>query len=401
MQQEFDIVIVGGGLVGASLAVALAQSPYRVALVEAVPLAPASVAAGQSTYDERPTALTLGSQLSFLRMGVWARMADHAEAIRHVHVSEAGYWGATHLNAHDCGREALGYVVENRLIGAALIERVQTLPNLTLLMPARFVSLVQDADHATLVIEQEGQSATLRTRLVIGADGANSRVRAALGIAHDSTDYAQTAIIANVTPERDPQGVAYERFTPQGPIALLPMQGGRCKLVWTHPTALVESRLRQDDARFLGDLQQAFGDRLGRFRKVGSRIAHPLIRVLSREAVRGRCLLLGNAAHNLHPVAAQGFNLSLRDVTVLNELLAEAAVHQGDPGDPSLLARYVALRAADQARVIRFSHGLVRLFELRLPGLAFARSLGMWLLNLITPLRRAFTLRQMGLLPGQ
>lgn len=401
MTPQFDIVIVGGGLVGASLAVSLAQSPYRVALVEAVPFTAEPVTNDESTYDERPTALTLGSQLSFSRMGVWDAMAEAAEPIRVVSVSEAGSFGRTRLSAESCGRDALGYVVENRRIGLSLMARVQTLPNLTLFMPARFVSLSQDAAQANLTIEQDGQKFQLSARLVIGADGANSRVRDALGIAHDRIDYAQTAIIANVSPARDPTGVAFERFTSQGPIALLPMKAGRCKLVWTHPTDEASARMQQGDATFLADLQRAFGDSLGRFEKVGRRMAHPLSRVLARESVRGRCLLMGNAAHNLHPVAAQGFNLSLRDVTVLSELLAEAATQSKDPGAAALLSRYVALRQPDQARVIRFSHGLVRVFELRIPGLALCRSIGMWLLDRCTPLKRAFTMRQMGLLPGQ
>ncbi len=390
---DFDVVIVGGGLVGASLCVALAEQPLKVALIEAIPF----TARDQPSYDDRPTALALGSQRVFARWGLWDALAAAATPIRRVHVSETGRFGVTRLQAEEYDVPALGYVVENRRIGEALAARLQAISNLQLFLPARFHALHQAANQVRLEIEYGGSRKGLTARLLIGADGANSRVREALGIAAETRDYAQTAVIANVTPERPHQGVAYERFTPNGPIALLPMTEGRCKLVWTHPSAAAAARMQQTDGRFRADLQEAFGHRLGRFLKTGARVAYPLQRVLSREQARGRCLLIGNAAHSLHPVAAQGFNLSLRDVVTLAVTLAEA-LHAGtDPGSAELLQRYLKQRRGDQTQVSRFTDSLVRFFSSDLPGLGTTRSLGLLGLDLAPPLKRAFALRNMGL----
>lgn len=389
---------MGGGLVGASLGIALAQLPLKIALIEAIPF----TSREQPSYDDRPTALALGSQRVFEQWGLWEALGRAATPIRSVHVSEAGRFGVTRLKAEECGVPALGYVVENRRIGEALAAGLQSASNLQTFLPARFVGLRQQARQVEVEIEHGGANKTLTTRLLVGADGANSRVREALGIRADVRDYAQTAVIANVTAERDHKGVAYERFTPNGPIALLPMTPlagePRCKLVWTHPTTEVAARLKQDDKLFLGHLQQAFGHRLGRFVKVGARASYPLQRVLSQGQTRGRCLLIGNAVHNLHPVAAQGFNLSLRDVVALMELVAQATEQQADIGSAELLARYCELRGEDQSRVSGFTDSLVRFFSSDVPGLGAARSLGLLGLDLAPSLKRAFALRNMGLI---
>ncbi|MGH8529088.1 MAG: 2-octaprenyl-6-methoxyphenyl hydroxylase [Nevskiales bacterium] len=391
------MVIVGGGLVGASLGIALAKLSLRIALIEAIPF----TAREQPSYDDRPTALALGSQRIFEGWGLWQDLGSSAAPIRRVHVSEVGRFGVTRLHAEEYGVPALGYVVENRRIGETLAAGLGAASNIETFLPARFLGLRQAAKRVEVDIEHEGASKTLTARLLVGADGANSRVREALGIRAETRDYAQTAVIANVTPERDHRGVAYERFTPSGPIALLPMtpvdREPRCKLVWTHPSTDAAARLKQSETAFLRDLQQAFGHRLGRFRKVGTRASYPLQRVLSQEQTQGRCLLIGNAAHSLHPVAAQGFNLSLRDVVTLTELLAEAIQQQKDIGSAELLTRYCSLRSKDQARVSGFTDSLVRFFSSDLPGLGSARSLGLLGMDLAPALKRAFALRNMGL----
>lgn len=397
---HYDVLIVGGGLVGASLAVALRELPLKIGLVEAYAFADTR----QPSYDDRPTALALGSQRVLAHWGLWPALQPHAAAIRQVHVSQAGYFGVTRINASDysdANDAVLGQVVENRRIGQALAAALQTQANLSLHMPASFKALQQDDAQVQVTIATDAGEQKLSTRLLIGADGADSRVRQAVGINARQHDYQQRAIIANVSPARDVPATAYERFTSFGPLALLPMTPGpdgepRRKLVWTHPADLAAARMQCSDAVFLQDLQVAFGQRLGQFIKLGERVSFALQQTLAERAVSGRVLLLGNAAHSLHPVAAQGFNLSLRDVVSLAELLEQAA----DPGAEQTLQAYLQARLPDQQKVAGFTDRIVRLFETRLPGAGHARAVGLLGLDLLPGVKRDLALRNMGLGPG-
>jgi 2-octaprenyl-6-methoxyphenol hydroxylase len=388
----FDVLIVGGGMVGASLACALSELPLDIGLVESIPYG----AAGQPSYDDRSTALALGTRRIYEALGLWPVIAPSAEPICSIHVSEQGRFGTTRMDAREQGAEALGYVVENRVLGHVLGERLRALPRLRVICPARFEALAVTADAVSVRVRVGDVEQALTTRLLIGADGAQSPVRTALGIAAEVRDYGQTAIVSNVTPERDHGGIAYERFTPEGPIALLPMSQRRCALVWTQPTHRVQAVMALTDKDFLAALNRAFGHRLGEFERVGRRRnAYPLQRVLSARQHGSRALLIGNAAHSLHPVAGQGFNLSLRDVAVLAEVLADVGTQ--DCGSETVIQRYLQGRAADQLHVTRFTDGLVRLFSNRIPGLATFRHLGIVGLDLLPPLKARFTLRSMGL----
>jgi 2-octaprenyl-6-methoxyphenol hydroxylase len=384
-------LIVGGGMVGASLACALAELPLSVGLVESIPFG----AAGQPSYDDRTTALALGTRRIYEALGLWDRLAPSAEPIRQIHVSEQGRFGTSRMDASEQGADALGYVVENRVLGEVLSERMSGLPRLHMLCPAQFMSLQTQAEQVSVRVRAGAAEQTLNASLVVGADGASSRVREALGIGIERRDYAQTAIVTNVTPERDHAGMAYERFTPTGPIALLPMSQQRCALVWTQPQSSAESVLQLADADFLSALNQAFGHRLGEFLRVGKRASYPLQRVLSERLHAPRVLLIGNAAHSLHPVAGQGFNLGLRDVAVLAEVLADSDCR--DCGSDAVIQAYIEGRQFDQAHVTQFTDGLVRLFSNRLPGLASFRHLGIVGLDLLPPLKARFTQRSMGM----
>jgi len=387
VNDDYDIAIIGGGLVGASLAVALAGSPLRVVLVEA-----AAPPASSPLWDERCIALNDASQRIFDSYGVWEALRADAAPIVATHISERGRFGTARFAASEAGLPALGYNVPLRAIGAALTARMQGLKNLTLLQPARLSALKPGADAVELTIESAGAMRTISARLVAAADGARSAVRELLGIAAERRDYAQHAIVSAVRLSRPHQGVAYERFTPDGPIALIPKLDQAASLVWTLPDEQVEARLALSDAEYLALAQDCFGGRLGRFTELGRRWSHPLARVLSGSLTAPRTVFIGNAAQSLHPVAAQGFNLGLRDVAALAAGIAGAA----DPGAEAILAAYAERREQDRGRVSDFTDLMVRTFSNRVPFLAQARHWGLVAVELAPPLRNAVLRQHLG-----
>jgi 2-octaprenyl-6-methoxyphenol hydroxylase len=381
-----DVAIAGGGMVGLSLAAALAGLPLDVVVVE--PVAPG--ADEQPSFDARTTALSGGSRRVLEGIGAWAAVAAGATAIRRIHVSERGAFGTTILTAEEQGVESLGYTVENRLLGRSLRARVAALPR-TSVRNARATAVTAGADAIRI---ETGGGEALEARLVVAADGAQSAVRAALGIGAGVSDYGQEAVIAHVDTARFHDHTAYERFTPEGPLAVLPIGEGRSAIVWTLAPDAARRALALDDRTFLAELQSAFGLRLGRFTRVGARQAYPLSLTQAQRLTAPRAVILGNAAQSLHPVAGQGFNLALRDVALLAELIADAG---GDPGNPALLERYAAERSPDRWAVIRFTDSLVRGFGLPLAALRHARGHGLLLFDLLTPLKHEFARRTMGL----
>lgn len=392
MTTETDVLIIGGGLVGASLACALGQAGVRTRVVEAFTFA----AEQQPGYDERSIALAQGSQRIFAGLGLWQALAADACPIHTIHVSDRGHFGFTRLQREQEGVPALGYVATARVLGRVLLEGLQRLDNVQILAPARLAALHIDADGVQADIEQQGVSQRCSARLLVAADGAQSAIREQFGIATTRRDYAQTAIIANVTTDKPHQHVAYERFTDSGPLALLPMTGGRSALVWTVRADQSDAVMALDDAAFLERLQRRFGYRLGRFTKVGIRNAFPLQLVQAKESVRPRLALIGNAMHTLHPIAGQGFNLGLRDVAALVDVLLDARRAGRDIGDLQVLQRYAAWRQSDQRRVAWFTDGMVRLFGQSLPPVAWLRDAGMLALDLCPPAKRWFGRMTMG-----
>jgi 2-octaprenyl-6-methoxyphenol hydroxylase len=380
---EVDVAIVGGGLVGASLAIALEPLGLRVALVEGV----APQAVSQPSFDDRTTALGNGTRRIFESLGLWSDIAPHAAPIRRIHVSDAGRFGFARLAAEEQGIAAFGYVVTNRAIGAALRQRLAGLARLDQRMPVR-VTAVQDAGGA-LELALEPGAQRLRARLVVAADGADSLVRAAAGLEAGVEDYGQVAIVAHVRAAQPNDGTAFERFTAQGPIAVLPLRDGSHGVIWTLAPEAAERALALDDPDFLAQLQQAFGWRAGRFLHVGRRTAYPLRLTRATQTTAARTVLVGNAAQALHPVAGQGFNLGLRDAATLAELLGErlaapaAADGAGfDCGAADLIAEFARRRHADRDGVTRFTDGLVKLFGDERPGFGAARDLGLLLFDL-------------------
>ncbi|MEZ5500348.1 MAG: 2-octaprenyl-6-methoxyphenyl hydroxylase [Steroidobacteraceae bacterium] len=379
---EFDVLIVGGGMVGASLALALGQSGRSVALLEAI----AADSALQPSFDERTTALGNGSRQIFTALGVWPQIEREAAAIEQIHVSDAGRFGFARLDASELDLAAFGYVVPNRVIGTVLWARLAAMENVSLLVPARVENVEYETRFARVSARlREGQH-LLQAPLLIAADGAHSVVRQAAGIDVEVEDYEQVALVANVETDSAARGIAYERFTPQGPIALLPRSDRQFTAVWTRPASDAATALALDDATFLAQLQDAFGWRAGRMQRLARCGSYPLQLSRASGLVGRRTLVIGNAAQALHPVAGQGFNLGLRDVAFVCEWLQEAV---GDPGSEAQLARYANARNADREAVTRFTDTLIRTFGDRRPWLAAARDLGLLLFDLAPPVKRA------------
>ncbi len=405
MTTDFDLLIVGGGMAGASLACALRDVPLRVGVLEAVPLA----AEMQPSFDARAIALAEGSRRILETMALWSDVARHgATAIRHIHVSERGGFGIARLAAAEEGVDALGHVVESRVLGAVLSKSLSELPHTTFICPARLTGLTIDDDFATAQVEGEQGARNITARLVVAADGGRSAVRQLMGARSWRLGYGQTAVIATVRGSRPHGGIAYERFTDTGPLALLPCDAtedhpesawGDCRwsLVWTARDAQVEQIMGLDEATFLARLQARFGNRAGRFEKLGTRNAYPLGLEYVRDHVRPRLVFIGNAAHTLHPVAGQGFNLGLRDVAVLAEVLAGAAAAGSDPGDMGVLKGYAAWRRPDYLRVMGLTDSLARLFSNRLPLLRGARNLGILGMDLLPGAKHLLARQAMGL----
>jgi 2-octaprenyl-6-methoxyphenol hydroxylase len=381
---EVDVAIVGGGMVGASLALALRDLGIHVVLIEGV--APNSGA--QPSFDDRTTALGNASRRIFESLGVWAAIAPQAAAIRTIHVSDAGRFGFARLRAEEQGIEAFGYVVANRVIGTALWEKLRASGSIALRVPATPEHFeISEAGAAFTVVGGGGAREQIKAQLVVAADGAHSSVRAAADIEAGVEDYDQVAIVANVAADRAHDGTAYERFTPSGPLAVLPLHDGSYGVIWSCRPEDASGVMSLDDGSYLRELQTRFGWRAGRFVRVGRRASYPLRLTRSAATTATRTVLIGNAAQALHPVAGQGFNLGLRDAAMLAEVIANAG--GGDVGAPMLLQRFAQWRAADRSGVVRFTDGLVKLFGSSRPAVGALRNIGLLIFDLTPPAKSA------------
>jgi 2-octaprenyl-6-methoxyphenol hydroxylase len=388
--QVWDLVIIGGGLVGVSLACALAPLGLRVAIIEPTPRQQLI------RRDRRLIALSLGSQRIFEGLGVWSKMAEESAPINSVHVSEAGRFGVTRIHAAELDVPCLGSMMSANRIAESCYEQLDEYQEITVLT-GKFVDQKSHADHIHVTMEaSDGVRKELRASLLVAADGMGSRVRENAGIDVSKQAYQQAAVVAEVTHESPHGQVAFERFLSAGPMALLPLSGQRCALVWTWPEDRVETVLSWSDEVFLEQLQKHFGFRLGRFLAVSARASYPLSQVMANELVGERLVLLGNAAHGLHPVAGQGFNLGLRDVALLAELIQA----DSDPGSEALLVNYAQQRQHDHRLVMRSTHWLVRIFASTQWPLSRVRGLGLITLDRVWPLKNRLMQQAMGLVKG-
>ncbi len=390
-----DILIIGGGMVGACMAIALSGQGLRVTVVEKSP----PRTPNPPSYDDRTLALNWATCNILRALGVWPHIGE-ASPIRRVHTREEGRFGSVCMRAEEHGFEAFGHVVFARELGQALMARLQACEDVTLLQPASLEGLEQDEQGVSARIRQQEQILRLRAPMLLAADGTDSAVRARLQIPAECEDYGQVAVITNVSPERHHEGTAWECLSPDGPFALLPLAGGRCGVVWSVPAGEETALLALPDADFLARLQQRFGYRLGRFTRVGRRASYPLRRMQPLATIWQRVALIGNAAHAVHPLSAQGFNLGIRDVAVLAEMLHAHRQRAGDgwaEGLPALLQRYRRRREPDRQRIMAWTDGMVRLYRRRLPLLGLARQAGLNLLGHVPPLQRGLLGLTMGL----
>ncbi len=404
--QEFEVLVVGGGLAGLSMACALASAGVSVAVVDRED--PAKMIA--APFDGRSSALARGSQQMLNAIGVWPKMAAAAQPILDIRVSDGKIGRATsrlflHYDHRDVAGEPMGYIVENRQTRVAFQAHLATLPTLTSFAPSSLASLTRgaagapDAGRVEAVLE-DGRELT--ARLVIAADGRNSMLRQEAGIRSTNWDYAQCGIVGTVHHERPHDGVAHEHFLPAGPFALLPMVDGedgeyRSSLVWTEARDLTPQMLSLDDAAFSEQLHRRFGDSLGALSLPGKCWSYPLSMMHAERYSDHRLALIGDAAHAIHPISGQGFNLGLKDVAALSECIVDARRLGLDIGAPQVLERYERWRRFDNIALIATTDGLNRLFSNDLPPVRLARDVGLAAVNRMPGLKRFFMNHAMGL----
>jgi 2-octaprenyl-6-methoxyphenol hydroxylase len=391
---NYDIIIAGGGMIGTSLGLALEPLNLKVAVVEAV----ARGAAQQPSFDDRSTALSRSSQRMFQAMGLWSEIDAASTPISSIHISDKGRFGFAHIDAAEQQVEALGHVVINRVLGEVLQKSLANTSGLDLICPGRISAVTLSDDRAEVTVDEEQGSRRLTASLLVAADGANSSVREMIGISATRVEYEQWAVIGNLLPEEPPENRAFERFTEDGPVAMLPVADNRAAFVWIQSPERAKAVLELADDEFTAQLQDAFGYRLGAFSRVGKRVAYPLSLTKANGLVSRRSVVVGNAAHGLHPVAAQGFNLGMRDVAALCDCISDSLATDGrDAGSASVLEAYAEWREPDQKKLVRFTDGIVHLFGDKRPPVRSLRDIGMLGFDLVPGVRRAFAKHTMGL----
>ncbi len=392
---QFDLIISGGGLAGASMALALARlkkadgSALTIAIVESHPLTDGL----PKSYDARVIALSHGSASYLNDLGVWPTLKSNAMAIKQIHISDRGHYGKARLNSNDYNVSALGFVSEMQAIGHCLLEPLKQYTNVQFFAPNSIDTIDWQAKQVSVQLKS---GAKLTAALLLGCDGGQSQCRAQAHIASRVEDYQQVAIIANVSTSKTHNNRAFERFTEFGPLALLPMTGDRCSLVWTVAPEHVDKLLALTDNEFAVRLGDEFGSWLGNFTQIGQRFSFELKLIQAEQQINHRLALLGNASHTLHPIAGQGFNLGMRDVKVMAECISQALANNLDIGSQQILADYAQQRASDHQQVIALTDSLVHLFSNQYLPLVLGRGLGLKVVNYLSPLKTAIAKKTMG-----
>ncbi len=400
MQQQ--VIIVGGGMVGLSLSLMLAKANIAVKLLEAVKYPnydDQNVAPYHSSFDARNTALSRRSVQIYQKLGLWDALQQHATPILQVHITEQGSFGKARLIAEQEKVESFGQVIENAWLGRVLLTQVRQQPLIELIDGVQVTALTQDAEQVHIEAKRGDEVLKLESKLLIAADGRDSFCRQAIGVGVDVHDYDQVAIVTTVQTSKPHDQVGFERFSALGPLALLPLPGEyRRSVVWPVKKGTESEWLGdENDQHFLSALQQTYGDRAGKFEKTGKRFSYPLSQVLAHKQAVGRVILMGNAAHTIHPVAGQGFNLCLRDADVLVRYLVNLLTASDDIGTPDNLLAYEQARLSDQQRVIKFCDTVVRGFSNQNPLLKLIRNTGLIAFDVIPGVKPLVANYAMGL----
>ena len=388
---KFDVAISGGGMVGLSLGVALAQSGLRVALIEQGALS----AQREAGFDGRVSAVALGSQYMLQHIGAWQHIAPHAQPITDIRVSDGDTPFFLHYHHREVSEEPFGTIVENRHIRAGLHEAARACPNLEIFESSRLNSYTLQGERVQLHLSNE---LCLEARLLVGAEGRKSTVRGLSGIGEIGWSYKQTAIVCTIGHSLPHAGLAQERFLPAGPFAVLPMTGDRSSLVWVEPEARVGMYMELEDSEFLQEIRERVGDYLGELSLIGPRYTYPLSLMHAKRYTAARVALAGDAAHGMHPLAGQGVNLGFRDVAVLHELIVSRHRLGLDFGDGATLARYERWRSFDNVAMLAATESLNRLFSNAIPPVRLARGLGLWAVGQLPGVKRFFMKHAMGLM---
>ena len=392
MQNHYDLIIVGAGLAGNCLALALKNSDLNIAIIEAA----SREQLKHSPAGDRALALAAGTVQLLQSLNAWDGVADKATAIKHIHISDRGHFGKTRLSAAEQQVDALGYVIAARDIEEHLADLVAQ-ADVTRLYETRVVGLMSGQEAINVGLKQNNQSLNLTAQLLVGADGGQSTVRKLLDIPQQIIEYGQTALVTSVQSTLPNQNTAYERFTEQGPLALLPIAGKQASVVWTRTQEQAEALMAGGEAEFLAELQACFGYRLGVLKLIAPRRAFPLSLIRANSMVSGRAVIIGNAAHQLHPVAGQGFNLGIRDVAQLADLLIKQHRQQADIGAADLLSQFAKQRQQDHSKTIGFTNNVVRIFSNDSLPVAAARNTGLTLLDHLPFAKQLLARHAMGL----
>ena len=389
---EYDAVIIGGGMVGLTLACALGQQAFNVAIIEAVE--PQDIN-DSDEYELRVSAISKSSQQVFKSINVWGEILKRrACAYQHMHVWDATGEGKIHFDAAELGIDSLGHIIENRVIQFALYEKCKTLASVECLCPQRVSEINYAEDESSISLED---GTVLKTRLLIGADGANSRVRQAAGIEIDTAPYQQKGVVAVVKNTRHHQDTAWQRFLPSGPLAFLPLDNGACSIVWSAENQRADQLLAMDKDQFERELEEAFELTLGKVELLSQRAAFPLVRRHAKQYVKKGLALIGDAAHTIHPLAGQGVNLGLLDAAALTEVLFEARATGRSLSSLSLLRKYERWRRADNSLMMYSMSGFKNLFSNDQAGLSVFRNVGLNLVDNAGMVKHKFMRHALGL----
>ena len=392
MQNHYDLIIVGAGLAGNCLALALKNSGLNIAIIEAA----SRDQLKQSPAGDRALALAAGTVQLLQSLNAWSGVADKATAIKRIHISDRGHFGKTRLSAAEQNVDALGYVIAARDIEEHLADLVAQTA-VTRLYETRVIGLMSGSEVVNVSLKQHNQSLNLTGQLLVGADGGQSTVRKLLDIPQQITEYGQTALVTSVQSTLANQNTAYERFTEQGPLALLPIAAKQASVVWTRTQEQAEALMAGGEAEFLAELQACFGYRLGALKLIAPRRAFPLSLIRAESMVSGRAVIIGNAVHQLHPVAGQGFNLGIRDVAQLADMLIQQHQQQADVGAADLLSQFAKQRQQDHSKTIGFTNNVVRIFSNDSLSVAAVRNTGLTLLDHLPFAKQVLARHAMGL----